>query len=333
MRSDSPSRTAAYMALFRALESSRPADSRLFHDPLAVAFLDRRLRLAAVTARLPMLGRLVPWYIDRRWPGPRPSGVVRTRAIDDAVREALVGGCAQLVILGAGYDTRAYRLPEAAAVETFEVDHPATQTAKRAALERALRTPSPQVHHVPVDFEHDSLASALDAAGLERAVRTCVVWEGVFSYLTVDAIDATLRWVVDACAPGSRLILTYVDAAALRPADHPAPWIAAVDRAGEPFVTGLDPSAAEEFFAARGLQLLADASTPELAERFGLRAASTIPGLYRVAVLGLSGRRLRSAPLVRAGGAPAAGGAGRRAWFGHGPRRVESTTWWWSGSG
>src|SRR5829696_3277305 len=83
--------------------------------------------------------------------------------------------------------------------------------------------------------------------------------------------------------PGSRLILTYVDAAALRPADHPAPWIAAVDRAGEPFVTGLDPSAAEEFFAARGLQLLADASTPELAERFGLRAASTIPGLYRVA--------------------------------------------------
>jgi methyltransferase (TIGR00027 family) len=303
------------MALFRAIESSRPADSRLFHDPLAVAFLDRRLRLAAVTARLPMLGTLVPWYIDRRWPGPRPSGVVRTRAIDDAVREALVGGCAQLVILGAGYDTRAYRLPEAAAVETFEVDHPATQTAKRAALERALRTPSPQVHHVPVDFEHDSLASALDAAGLERAVRTCVVWEGVFSYLTVDAIDATLRWVVDACAPGSRLILTYVDAAALRPADHPAPWIAAVDRAGEPFVTGLDPSA------------------PELAERFGLRAASTIPGLYRVAVLGLPTRRLRSAPPARTSGAPAAGGAGRRAWFGHGPRRVESTTWWWSGPG
>src|SRR5215218_6765613 len=69
-----------------AIESSRPADSRLFHDPLAVAFLDRRLRLAAVMARLPSLGRLVPWYIDRRWPGPRPSGVVRTRAVDDAVR-------------------------------------------------------------------------------------------------------------------------------------------------------------------------------------------------------------------------------------------------------
>src|SRR5215207_7324300 len=92
MRSDSPSRTAAYMALFRAIESSRPADSRLFHDPLALAFQDRRLRLAAVTARLPSLGRLVPWYIDRRSPGPRPSGVVGTRAVDDAVREALVGG-------------------------------------------------------------------------------------------------------------------------------------------------------------------------------------------------------------------------------------------------
>src|SRR5882672_5198829 len=160
MRSDSASRTAAYMALFRAIESSRPADVRLFDDPLAPAFLDRRLRIASLAARLPIAGKLVPWYIDRRWPGPRPSGVVRTRAIDDAVREALIEGCSQLVLLGAGYDTRAYRLPGAADVETFEVDHPLTQAAKRLALERALAAPSPHVHFVPVDFERDSLAKA-----------------------------------------------------------------------------------------------------------------------------------------------------------------------------
>jgi methyltransferase (TIGR00027 family) len=289
MRAASPSRTAAYMALFRAIESSKRADARLFDDRLAVAFLDRRLRTAALAARLPILGRLVPWYIDRRWPGPRPSGVVRTRAIDDAVREALVGGCSQLVLLGAGYDTRAYRLPEAADVETFEVDHPVTQAAKRAVLERALAAPSRRVHLVPVDFEHDSLAKALDNAGLQRAVQTCVVWEGVFSYLTIDAIDATLGWVVEACAPGSRLILTYVDAAALRREDQPAPWIAAVDQAGEPFITGLDPSAAADFFAERGLHLLADASTRELAARLAPSAANTIPDFYRVAVLGLAG--------------------------------------------
>jgi len=102
------------MALFRAIESAKPPNMRLFEDPLAIAFLHGRLRIAALAARLPILARLVPWYIDRRWPGPRPSAVVRTRAIDDAVREALVdGGCRQLVLLGAGYDTRAYRLPPA----------------------------------------------------------------------------------------------------------------------------------------------------------------------------------------------------------------------------
>jgi methyltransferase (TIGR00027 family) len=289
MHPGSPSRTAAYMALFRAIESTRPAAERLFDDPLASSFLDRRLRIAALAARLPIIGGLVPWYIDRRWPGPRPSGVVRTRAIDDAVSEALVEGCSQIVLLGAGYDTRAYRLPEAADVETFEVDHPVTQAAKRAALEGALATPWRHVHLVPVDFEHDSLAKALDDAGLKRRERTCVVWEGVFSYLTIEAIDATLRWVAKACAPGSRLILTYVDEAALRPAEHPAAWIAAVEGAGEPFVTGLDPSAAPEFFDARGLNLLADASTRELAERLDSSSTSTIPDFYRVAILELAG--------------------------------------------
>ena len=289
LRPGSPSRTAAYMALFRAIESTTPTTERLFDDPLAPSFLDRRLRIAVFAARLPIIGGLVPWYIDRRWPGPRPSGVVRTRAIDDAVSEALIEGCSQIVLLGAGYDTRAYRLSETAEVETFEVDHPVTQAAKRAALERALATPSRHVHLVPVDFEHDSLAKALDDAGLKRRERTCVVWEGVFSYLTIEAIDATLRWVAEACAPGSRLILTYVDEAALRPAEHRGAWIAAVDDAGEPFVTGLDPSAAVEFFGERGLNLLTDASTRELAERLDPSAASTIPDFYRVAVLELGG--------------------------------------------
>jgi methyltransferase (TIGR00027 family) len=285
MRGGTPSRTAAYMALFRAIESGRPAGERLFHDPLAPAFLDRRLRTAARAARLPIVGRLVPWFIDRRWPGPRPSGVVRTRVIDDAVREALVEGCSQLVLLGAGYDTRAYRLPEAAVVETFEVDHPVTQAAKRAGLAQVQATPSRHIHSVAVDFEHDSLAESLEAAGLRRSERTCVVWEGVFSYLTTDAIDATLRWVVETCAAGSRMILTYVDETALRSTDHGAAWIAAVDRAGEPFITGLEPSAAGDFFAARRLRLVSDRSTREWAERLAPRDAARIPDLYRVAVL------------------------------------------------
>jgi methyltransferase (TIGR00027 family) len=252
-------------------------------------FSNRRLRLAALASRLPLIGGIVPWFIDRRWPGPRPSGVLRTRVIDDAVRGALSAGCSQLVLLGAGYDTRAYRLPEAADKEIFEVDHATTQALKRATIAKRLSASSPHVHFVPVDFEHDSLEQALAAAGLRGGMPTCVVWEGVFSYLTIEAIDATLDWAVNACAAGSRLILTYIDEAALRPTDHRPAWIAAVDDAGEPFITGLDPALAADFFAERGLRLVANESTRDSAERLAPAAASTIPGFYRVALLEVVG--------------------------------------------
>src|SRR5690242_12359250 len=104
MRTGSASRTAEYVALFRAIESARPEDERLFSDPLAAAFLTGRLKRGALAARMPLGDAAVAKYIDARWPGPRLSAVVRTRVIDDAVREAIGTGCSQLVLLGAGYD-------------------------------------------------------------------------------------------------------------------------------------------------------------------------------------------------------------------------------------
>src|SRR5437879_2500211 len=108
------SRTAQHMALFRAIESSRPADSRLFHDPFAKLFLEPSFRFVVQLSRLPILRDVAPRTIDFIAdfiaPGARSSAIARTRFIDDLVCAALrkVG---QLVILGAGYDSRAYRLP------------------------------------------------------------------------------------------------------------------------------------------------------------------------------------------------------------------------------
>jgi O-methyltransferase involved in polyketide biosynthesis len=73
------SRTAEYVALFRALETQRPVGRRLFADPLASAFLTRPLAAAAALARVPGIGAVVPWAIDRRVPGPLPSAVARTK--------------------------------------------------------------------------------------------------------------------------------------------------------------------------------------------------------------------------------------------------------------
>lgn len=282
MRTGTPSRTAEYMALFRALESARPPDRRLVEDGTAVRFLSPRLCVVARAARFSPLRSLIEGFIDRRWPGPRLSGVVRTRVIDDLVCSAIHDGCTQLVLLGAGYDTRATRLPEATSTLVFEIDHPATQTHKR----EALGTTPAHVRYVPVDFEHDPLASALTNAGLNPTQQTCVVWEGVFSYLSTDAIDQTLAALVETCAPDSLIILTYVDQRVLDGSSpRPQPWIAAVRNAAEPFRTGLHPNHAAAFFAARNLTLCHDETTTEAATRLGAARPETIPSFYHLTTL------------------------------------------------
>jgi len=282
MQTGMPSRTAEYMALFRALESARAPGRRLFEDRRAARFLRPRLRVLARAARLPPLHGAITAFIDRRWPGPRLSGVVRTRVIDDFVVNAVGDGCNQLLLLGAGYDTRASRLAALASARVFEVDHPLTQERKRAALGK---TPG-NVSYVPVDFEHDALAAALGGCGFDVRERTCVVWEGVFSYLTPEAIDRTLSELVEVCAAGSRILLTYVDERALQdPGSQGPAWLAAVRAVGEPFRTGLHPARAGAFFAERDLILRDDESTTDAARRMGVASAQTIPGIYRVATL------------------------------------------------
>lgn len=287
MKVGAPSRTAEYMALFRALESARPEGERLFEDRAPASFLRPTLHAVAFAARFPPAHAAIVALIDRRWPGPRLSGVVRTRVIDDFVTGAIRAGATQLVLLGAGYDTRASRLPAAAASTVFEIDHPVTQTRKRAALGRV----SERVRYVPLDFESSALAPALIGAGLDRSQRTCVLWEGVFSYLTPEAIDATLAALVEVCAPGSQILLTYVDQRFLDSASPRAgPWFTAVHDAGEPFQTGLDPVQAKAFFAARNLALLGDESTMQAALRLGVPKAHTIPDMYRLATLQIQGQ-------------------------------------------
>src|SRR5262245_33166906 len=210
MQGREASRTAEYMALFRALASARPAARRLFEDRFARAFLRPRLRFVVGLARLPLVGRLVPAFIDHRWPGARTSGVARTRFIDDVIEANLGAGTEQVVMLGAGFDARAYRIPAMAKAVVFEVDHPATSAAKKARVEAALGAVPRHVHFVAIDFNTEPLASTMSVAGFDVARRALFVWEGVTNYLAEDAVDATLRWCATAAA-SSIVVFTYVD--------------------------------------------------------------------------------------------------------------------------
>jgi len=133
---------------------------------------------------------------------------LRTAAIDKAVRESIAGGATQLVILGAGYDGRAWRMPELSGVNVFEVDHPATQGDKRTRVTE-LPPAIGIVTFVSIDFERDSLDTVLQRAGHNRSLPTCWIWEGVVMYLTRDAMRSTLASIAARSAPGSTIIVNY----------------------------------------------------------------------------------------------------------------------------
>ena len=207
MKAERPSRTAHFVALGRAIADAGVSHVPDFHDVTARVFLNEKgKRSLAKTEHAAREGK--------RGIGLEMARVMadlialRTEAIDTAVRDAITGGATQLVILGAGYDGRAWRMPELAGVKVFEVDHPATQGDKRGHLAE-LPQATGIVSFVSMNFELESLDRVLDRAGHDRSSPTCWIWEGVVMYLTRDAMRATLAGIAGRSASGSTLIVNY----------------------------------------------------------------------------------------------------------------------------
>lgn len=270
MRAGAPSRTAQHNALFRALEARRPVGARIADDRLAVRFLPLKFRVIAEVARARPIRRLVEEVIDRRWPGPRAGVVLRTRLVDDAIAEALTGAD-QVLILGAGFDTRSYRLPGMDAARVFEVDHPSTQALKERTVRRAIGSIPANVTFVPVEFGRDDLEGAVRAAGFQAAARTIVLWEGVTNYLTADAVDGTFRSIASLVDAGSPVLFTYIERAMLdgtKAFDGATESSEHVQRVGEPYTFGFHPDEVPAYLAERGFDLVWDTNVPDAAERY-----------------------------------------------------------------
>jgi len=181
--------------------------------------------------------------------------VARTVAIDAAIRNTAV---TQVVILGAGLDGRAWRMPELARAVVFEVDHPDSQ---RQKLQRVapLTLEAREVRFVPVDFRHGNLAEALEAAGHSPDIPTAWIWEGVVMYLNRDEIETTLSIVEARSAPRSRLIVAYV-----QPALMLLLLVVIVRRLGEPIRTVLTPHQMRKLLARHGFCTLWDRDLPAI---------------------------------------------------------------------
>ncbi len=273
------------MAFFRAMETSRGGGKRLFDDPLAAGFLRPSLKLALKLANLPVLRKGIPKFIDHRWPGARTSGVARTRLIDDLIMEAFKSGLEQVVILGAGFDARAYRFRHPPKVRFYEVDQPGTSQTKRRLLEERLGSSPSDVAFVEIDFNRQELGPALEHAGFRQQGPAFFLWEGVTNYLTASAVDSTLRWI-GSSAPSSRLVFTYVHKDAI---ESPESFAGTkqlgrtLARAGETWTFGLDPAEIGSYLAKRGLDLIDDLGAADYRARY-LGSPGEGYEFYRVAI-------------------------------------------------
>jgi len=153
----------------------------VFADPLALAILGQDADEAIALAREAPERRPLRLFV-----------AMRSRFAEDSARRAIDEGVRQIVVMGAGLDTFAYRLEPAEGLRMFELDHPATQREKRHRLAAARIAEPSHVAYVSHDFEHGSMAAALEAAGFDPKRRTFVLWLGVTPYLTEVAVYATL---------------------------------------------------------------------------------------------------------------------------------------------
>jgi methyltransferase (TIGR00027 family) len=249
MREGEPSRTAFGAAVHRAVhaELDRPV---VFEDPLAWRILgaDRE----TVLAEAPPRSRL------------RFFVVVRHRFAEDVVAAAVARGVRQVVVLGAGLDTFAYRHPHAE-LRVFEVDFPATGAWKRERLADAGIEVPDSVTFVGVDFEHEDLATRLAQSGFDASAPAEFLWLGVVPYLSRAAVRATLRSI--AAVPGAEVVLDYAaDDGEESPGS--AELAARVAALGEPLTPRWAAGEMATLLASLGFDDVEDLGRPEIRSRF-----------------------------------------------------------------
>ena len=261
MEAGQPSRTAMMAATARGLHRLEVAPPWVFDDSLALVLLGPAWR----DLRDELVEGLTEYHL-------RATGVMvvaRSRYTEERLAG---GGFDQYVLLGAGLDTFAWRRPDAlaAGLRVFEVDHPDTQGWKRARVAE-LGLPAHERHvFVAVDFESDTFTAGLDRAGFDWSAPTLFCWLGVMPYLTVPAMEATLRGIAK-CAPGSEIALSYlIDRALMDDVGHDFidRWRRVADRYGEPLRTELRPEEAESLVRRCGLEVVDHPTTADVHARY-----------------------------------------------------------------
>ena len=258
MQIGEPSRTARAAAFHRAAHQVLE-HGRIFADPLALRILGEDADTVAREAQLHPSARRMRIFI-----------AVRTRFAEDALAAAFERGVRQLVVLGAGLDTYAYRGALRDRLRVFEVDHPATQAWKRQRLAEAAIPLPASLMFAPIDFERETLAEGLAAAGFDQARPTFFTWLGVVPYLTEEAVWSTLGFIAG-LPNGAHVAFDYGN-----PPDSLSPEMRAshdrraahVVELGEPWISHFESDQLRAQLLSLGFSEVEDLGPREIASRY-----------------------------------------------------------------
>jgi methyltransferase (TIGR00027 family) len=251
------SSTAEEIAFHRVIESGKADEKRICYDPYAIYFIGPELlRFSeAIACNHPEAkARLEEMY--RLFPGTQNSIVARVRYFDDYLEDSLDDGIEQLVILGAGYDTRAYRtkgLKEK--VKVFEVDFQGTQKVKIEKIKEIFGSLPAHVAFVNADIGSEKLFKKLIEHGYNHSQKTLFIMEGLIYYLPPQSVDSLLSLIVQNSCPGSKIIFDYFPQSMV---DGTCDLEVGnliherVKQSGEPLKFGIEEGTVEKFLKERG---------------------------------------------------------------------------------
>ena len=256
-------------AALRAAESYYPEDERLFYDEVAFYLMPPLWKLFLKLMKFSSLREMIFAKRDKELPGVIGNLLYRTRYIDDTLRENLKE-MEQLLILGAGFDTRALRIEGVEKLEVFEVDHPETLSKKKKGLKKLYQEIPEYLNLVEIDFEKRELNEVLQENNFDKNKKTLVIWEGVTQYLEKEAVDKVLDYFAE-LKSGSRVLFSYVKKGVVSGSERSEvdrEVISFVKKMGSPWKTGFKSTKIEEILKLRGLELIEDVGKKEYQERY-----------------------------------------------------------------
>ncbi len=282
MKAKQRSRTAESVAACRAWHLIHEAPI-IFRDPLAIQLVPRTTRMM-IKSRL--LFRLLSGtkkyaYLCRL----RAQLLGRARFAEEQLEKAIKTGINQYALLGAGLDSFALRRNDLiSTLKVYELDHPASQTAKRSLLAKLNIDLPKNLEFIAIDFEKESIPDALTRSSYSNERPVYCSWLGVTPYLTHEAIFNTLQSIATSSKAGSEIVFDYgIPKELIDPLDIPIKdWVErSVARQGEPQITTLDPRTLQQNFHDLGFELIENLSPTEMTKRYfaggkdGLRPISS----------------------------------------------------------